>query len=214
VGLGITVLLGETEIDNVDLVATLADAHEEIIRLDITVDEGLGVDVLDAGDELIGEQEDGLQRELAVAEVEEIFQGGTEQIEDHGVVVALSAEPAHEGNTNTAGEGLVDTGLILKLRVLSLDTFELDSDLLARDDVSACGRLVETRIQASFVTHRGRCHRRNRYRFYDRFCTCCRREDPATISCWPCSASCGLCTLMQSCGVAVPLSSWLLMGQP
>lgn len=61
VGLGITVLLGQTEINHVDLVATLADAHEEVVRLDVTVDEGLGVDVLDAGDELIGEQEDGLQ---------------------------------------------------------------------------------------------------------------------------------------------------------
>jgi hypothetical protein len=50
VSLGVTVLLGETEIDNVDLVATLADAHEEVVRLDITVDEGLGVDVLNAGD--------------------------------------------------------------------------------------------------------------------------------------------------------------------
>jgi hypothetical protein len=141
-GLGITVLLGETEIDNVDLVATLADAHEEVVRLDITVDEGLGMDVLDAGDELIGEQEDGLQRELAVAEVEEIFQRGTEQIEDHGVVVALGAEPAHEGDTDTASKGLVDTGLILKLRVLSLDALKLDSNLLARDDVSAYGRLA------------------------------------------------------------------------
>ena len=184
VGLGITVLLGETEIDNVDLVATLADAHEEIIRLDITVDEGLGVDVLDAGDELIGEQEDGLQRELAVAEVEEIFQGGTEQIEDHGVVVALGAEPAHEGNTNTASEGLVDAGFILKLRVLSLDTLELDSNLLARDDVSACGGLAQVKVQIELCTHPGRCHRRNRYRSCGQFCTYYRRGDPVTVSCW------------------------------
>lgn len=37
--LGVTVLLGETEIDDVDLVSTLADAHEEVVGLDITVDE-------------------------------------------------------------------------------------------------------------------------------------------------------------------------------
>jgi hypothetical protein len=145
--LRITVLLGQTEIDHVDLVATLANAHEEVVRLDITVDERLGVDVLDAGDELIGEQEDGLERELAVAEVEEILQGRAEQIEDHGVVVALSTKPAHEGDTDTAGEGLVDASLILKLRVLSLDTLKLDSNLLARNDVSACGRLARVRVQ-------------------------------------------------------------------
>lgn len=196
VGLGITVLLGETEVDNVDLVATLADAHEEVIRLDITVDEGLGVDVLDAGYELIGKQEDGLQRELAVAEVEEIFQGGTKQVEDHGVVVALGTEPAHEGDTDTAGKGLVDTSLIFKLGVLGLDTLELDSDLLARDDVGACARLAYVSYRTSFATHRGRCHQKNRCQSCGRFCTCYRREDPVTVSYWPCSTLCGLCTPM------------------
>jgi len=81
VGLGVTVFLGQTEIDDIDLVAALADAHEEVIRFDITVDEGLGVDVLDAGDELIGQQKNGLQGELAVAEVEEILQAGAEEIQ-------------------------------------------------------------------------------------------------------------------------------------
>ena len=56
VSLGITVLLGQTKVDDVDLVSALANAHEEVVRLDITVDEGLGVDVLDAGDELVGKE--------------------------------------------------------------------------------------------------------------------------------------------------------------
>lgn len=60
-GLGVTVLLGQTKIDNVDLVATLSDAHEEVVGLDITVDEGLGVNVLDTRDELVGKEQDGLQ---------------------------------------------------------------------------------------------------------------------------------------------------------
>ena len=50
VGLGVAELLSETEIDNVDLVATLADAHQEIVGLDVTVDEVARVDVFDAGD--------------------------------------------------------------------------------------------------------------------------------------------------------------------
>jgi hypothetical protein len=103
VSLGVTVLLGQTEINHIDLVAALADAHQEVVRLNITVDEGLGVDILDAGDELIGEEEDGLEGEFAVAEVEEIFEGGTEEIQDHGIVIALGSEPANEGNTDTAG---------------------------------------------------------------------------------------------------------------
>jgi hypothetical protein len=110
--LGIAVLLGKTEINDIDLVAALANAHEEVVRLDVTVDERLGVDVLDAGDELIGEKKDGLQRELAVAEVEKVLQGRAEQVQDHGIVVALGTKPAYKGDTDTTGEGLVDASLI------------------------------------------------------------------------------------------------------
>lgn len=135
--LRVAVLLGETEVDHVDLVATLADAHEEVVGLDIAVDEGLGMDVLDAGDELIGEEEHRLQRELAVAEVKEIFQAGSEQVEHHGVVITLGAEPTHEGDADAASQRLVDAGFILELGMLGLDGFELDGNLLARDDVGA-----------------------------------------------------------------------------
>jgi hypothetical protein len=139
VGLGVPVLLGETEVNHVDLVAPLADAHEEVVGLDVTVDEALGVDVLDAADELVGEQEDGLEGEFAVAEVEEILEGGAEEVEDHGVVVTLGAEPSDERNADAASERLVDAGLILELRVLGLDGLKLDGNLLAGDDVGACG---------------------------------------------------------------------------
>jgi hypothetical protein len=137
VGLRVTVLLGQAEIDNVDLVTTLADAHEEVVGLDITVDEGLGVDVLDAGDELVGQKQDGLQRELAVAEVEQVLQTGAEQVENHGIIVALSTEPADERDADASGERLVDTGLILELGVLGLDALELDGNFLTGDDVGS-----------------------------------------------------------------------------
>ena len=78
--LGVTVLLSQTKVNDVDLVAALANAHEEVVGLNITVNERLGVDVLDAGDELIGKQQDRLEREFAVAEVEEVLQGRAEEI--------------------------------------------------------------------------------------------------------------------------------------
>jgi len=137
-GLGVAVLLGQTKVDHVDLIAALANAHEEVVWLNVTVDERLGVDVLDAGDELVGEQEHRLERELAVAEVEQVLQARAEEVQDHGVVVTLGAKPADEGDANTAGEGLVDAGLILKLRVLGFDALQLDGNLLARDNVRAC----------------------------------------------------------------------------
>ena len=50
---GVAVLRGQTKIDNVDLVATLSDTHEEVVRLDISVDEVLVVDGFDKRDELL-----------------------------------------------------------------------------------------------------------------------------------------------------------------
>ena len=58
--------------------------------------------------QLVGQQEDGLQGELAVAEVEQVFERRTQEVNDHGVVVALRSEPADEGNAYTACESLVD----------------------------------------------------------------------------------------------------------
>lgn len=50
VGLRVPVLFRQTEIDYVDLVASLADAHQKVVRLDISVDEVSRVDVLDSRD--------------------------------------------------------------------------------------------------------------------------------------------------------------------
>ena len=74
VRLGIAVLLGEAKVDDVHLVGALAEAHEEVIGLDVAVDERLGVHVLDPRHELIGEHEHRLQRQLAVAKVEQVLQ--------------------------------------------------------------------------------------------------------------------------------------------
>lgn len=135
-GLRVAIFLGETKVDDVNLVAPLADAHEEVVGLDVAVDERLGMDVLNARNQLIGEEEDGLQGEFAVAEVEKILETGAEEIEDHGIVVTLGAEPADKGDSNTAGERLVHASFILKLGVLGFDALELDGNFLSRDDVS------------------------------------------------------------------------------
>lgn len=50
VGAGVAVLLGQAEVDDVDQVALLAQAHQEVVGLHVSVDEVLGVDVLDAAD--------------------------------------------------------------------------------------------------------------------------------------------------------------------
>ena len=47
---GVTVFLGQAEVDDVDQVALLAQSHQEIVWLHISVDEVLGVDVFNAAD--------------------------------------------------------------------------------------------------------------------------------------------------------------------
>jgi hypothetical protein len=76
--------------------------------------------------ELISQQQYRLQAESSVAKVEQVLQRGSQQIQDHGVVVAFGTVPPDERNTNTARKALVHLGLVLQLRVLGLDGFELD----------------------------------------------------------------------------------------
>jgi len=47
VGLGATGLLGETQVDRIDLVTALPNAHQAVIRLDDTMYEVVGVDILE-----------------------------------------------------------------------------------------------------------------------------------------------------------------------
>jgi hypothetical protein len=87
--------------------------------------------------QLIREQQHGLEGKLAVAKVEQILERRPEEIQDHCVVIALGAEPPHERHADATSEGLVDLALILELGMLGLDRFELDRDLLARNNIDA-----------------------------------------------------------------------------
>jgi len=48
----VTVLLGQSEIDEEEFVAVTTDAHEEVVGLDVSVDEILVVNVFDSADHL------------------------------------------------------------------------------------------------------------------------------------------------------------------
>lgn len=47
---GITVLLGQAKVNDVDQVALFTETHQKIVRLHISVDEVLGVDVFNSTD--------------------------------------------------------------------------------------------------------------------------------------------------------------------
>ena len=58
--LWVLVFLCETKVDHVNLVASFADAHKEVVRLDVTVNEGLVVNMFNPGDKLVCEEKDSL----------------------------------------------------------------------------------------------------------------------------------------------------------
>lgn len=61
-------LLGQAKVNDVDEVAALAQAHQEVVRLDVPVNKVATVDVVDAGYHLVGQQQHRLQGEAAEGE--------------------------------------------------------------------------------------------------------------------------------------------------
>ena len=53
--------------------------------------------------QLVSEQKDGLETELASTKVEQVFQRRAQKVEDHAVVVTLDAVPANERNADWSG---------------------------------------------------------------------------------------------------------------
>ena len=70
----ILVTLSQTKIDNVHIVpGVISASDEEVIRLDISMDQSLLMDFLDALYQLDGNQKYGLEVELALTGLEQIF---------------------------------------------------------------------------------------------------------------------------------------------
>jgi hypothetical protein len=80
--------LSQSEVQQEDLVGRLVEAHAEVVRFYVAVQEVPAVDVLDALDHLVDQHEHCLQRELAQGLVEERFERGAHQIHDQHVIVA------------------------------------------------------------------------------------------------------------------------------
>ena len=99
---GVLILFGEAKTDDVDLGAYFAHSDQEAIRLNISVDKELGVNILDPGDKLICNEQDSLQRESAVTVLEEILQARSKEVQNHHVVITFCAEPADPRNPDTS----------------------------------------------------------------------------------------------------------------
>ena len=91
--LGILVALAQTKVDQVDRALFVADAHQEIIWLHITMDEVVRVHELEAADHLLGQHAHGLQSELTTAVLEQIFERMAKKLHDHSLVVSFNTVP-------------------------------------------------------------------------------------------------------------------------
>ena len=80
VGLGVPVVFGEAKTNDVDPGAHFAQSYRGVIRLNISVDQGFCVNILDLGNELICKEQDHLQREFMVTEIEDILQARSRTI--------------------------------------------------------------------------------------------------------------------------------------
>jgi hypothetical protein len=57
----VTIRLGQPEIDHIDLIPAFPGAHEEVAGLEVSMDDVSRVDVFYTSDELVCEEENGLE---------------------------------------------------------------------------------------------------------------------------------------------------------
>jgi len=67
----------------------LLHTHQEVLRLNISMDDALGMDILQTIDELLGEHKHGFKRELTAAEVKKVFQTRAQKFKHHHVILRL-----------------------------------------------------------------------------------------------------------------------------
>jgi len=100
--LGVLEALGETKVDNVDVIfGLLGAADQKVVRLDISVDNAFLVHFLNAFQHLDGNVQNSFEVELAFAGLEKILEGGAQKVHHHhvellvghGVVGADVVEP-------------------------------------------------------------------------------------------------------------------------
>jgi hypothetical protein len=133
----VSVLFGQSKVDQEEFVAVTPNTHQEVVWLDVTMNEILIVDVFNSPDHLIRKHEDSLHCESPGAKVEEVLEAWSEEVHDEDVVVPLLAIPPNVGDAHAALEDLVELALIQQLRVASLHALQLYSNLLSVGDVDA-----------------------------------------------------------------------------
>jgi len=131
-GSGVTVSLGQTEVDTVDEVTvSTATISDKVGWLDITVDQVTRVHKFNTLEHLIRNHEDGLEGKTTSALVELILKRRSEEVHYHEVIGILGSEVVDLGESRSVLQLTVDLVLVTQLRTPGSMLFELDGYLLA-----------------------------------------------------------------------------------
>ena len=86
IDLGRLAFRGEAQIRHINQIPLLPYTYQEILWLDVLINDALGMDIFETAKELVDDDQHSLERELATAEVEEVFQTRAQKIKHHGII--------------------------------------------------------------------------------------------------------------------------------
>ena len=98
------------KIMSLNVIKTQTSCYQKILRLDVSIDQVFGMDELHEVQRLDGDEQDGLERELPAAGVEQVLQTWPEQLHDERVVFAADAEVVDLRQALAAAQLLVKSG--------------------------------------------------------------------------------------------------------
>jgi hypothetical protein len=120
-------LLGETHVRDIDGISLPACAHQKVVRLDISMDQFLLVQILQSANQLICYYQTRFEGESMAAVAEQVFQAWSKKFKYQSIVFALGSEPVDFGDSDTASKPFIDLVLLSKISRLDGPMFKLDS---------------------------------------------------------------------------------------
>ena len=134
----IVVPLNQAKVDHVDLGALSAHSHEEVVRLQVTMDHILLVQVAYQFQHLVKQNQRGVQREFSVTKVEEVLQRWTQNLCHNVPDLVVEVFPGGNQLRHSFALHVLDNvRLVGCLWISRVNRFCLDGDLLVRPNVNS-----------------------------------------------------------------------------
>lgn len=128
---------GEAQIRHINQIPLLPHTHQEILRLDVSMNDALGMDIFETVKELVDEHQHSLERDFATAEVEKVFQTRPQKIKNHSIILTLRLISVDSWNTDTTGKEPIGISFAFQQGGIDKHMFEFDSDIFAGIDVDS-----------------------------------------------------------------------------